>query len=75
MTGYRGRFSIVEVLTMNPDLERRIADGASAEKIAEAARAAGMRSLWGSGLRHVLAGESTFEELARVTGVPPDVPE
>ena len=47
MTGYRGRFSIVEVLTMNPDLERRIADGASAEKIAEAARKAGMRSLVG----------------------------
>jgi CheY-like chemotaxis protein len=70
MTGYRGRFSIVEVLTMNPDLERRVADGASAEKIAEAARKAGMRSLWGSGLRHVLAGESTLEELLRVTDVP-----
>ena len=70
MTGYRGRFSIVEVLTMNPELERRIADGATAEKIAEAARAAGMRSLWGSGLRHVLGGESTFEELLRVTDVP-----
>jgi type II secretory ATPase GspE/PulE/Tfp pilus assembly ATPase PilB-like protein/CheY-like chemotaxis protein len=70
MTGYRGRFSIVEVMTMNPDLERRIADGASAEKIAEAARASGMHSLWDSGLRHVLTGESTVEELARVTDVP-----
>ena len=70
MTGYRGRFSIVEVLTMNPDLERRIADGASAEKIAEAAKAAGMRTLWGSGLRHVLSGESAFEELLRVTDPP-----
>jgi type II secretory ATPase GspE/PulE/Tfp pilus assembly ATPase PilB-like protein/CheY-like chemotaxis protein len=70
MTGYRGRFSIVEVLTMNPELERRIGGGATAEKIAEAARAAGMRSLFGSGLRHVLAGESTLEELLRVTDVP-----
>jgi type II secretory ATPase GspE/PulE/Tfp pilus assembly ATPase PilB-like protein/CheY-like chemotaxis protein len=70
MTGYRGRFSIVEVLTMTPELERRIGDGASAEKIAEAARAAGMRSLFGSGLRHVLSGESTLEELLRVTDVP-----
>jgi CheY-like chemotaxis protein len=70
MTGYRGRFSIVEVLTMNPDIERRIADGASAEKIAEAARQGGMRSLWASGLRHVLSGESTLEELMRVTDVP-----
>jgi CheY-like chemotaxis protein len=70
MTGYRGRFSIVEVLTMTPELERRISDGASAEKIAEAARAAGMRTLWGSGLRHVLSGDSAFEELLRVTDPP-----
>jgi type II secretory ATPase GspE/PulE/Tfp pilus assembly ATPase PilB-like protein/CheY-like chemotaxis protein len=72
MTGYRGRFSIVEVLTMNPELERRIGDGATAEKIAEAAREAGMRSLFGSGLRHVLSGESTLEELLRVTEPPPE---
>jgi type II secretory ATPase GspE/PulE/Tfp pilus assembly ATPase PilB-like protein/CheY-like chemotaxis protein len=72
MTGYRGRFSIVEVLTMTPELERRIGEGATAEKIAEAARAAGMRSLFGSGLRHVLSGESTLEELLRVTDVPPE---
>jgi type II secretory ATPase GspE/PulE/Tfp pilus assembly ATPase PilB-like protein/CheY-like chemotaxis protein len=70
MTGYRGRFSIVEVLTMSPDLEKRISEGAAAEKIAEAARAGGMRSLFASGLRHVLAGESTIEELLRVTEPP-----
>ena len=70
MTGYRGRFSIVEVLTMNAELERRIGAGATADKIAEAARANGMRSLWESGLRHVLAGETTVEELLRVTDVP-----
>ncbi|MEP7228191.1 MAG: ATPase, T2SS/T4P/T4SS family, partial [Gemmatimonadales bacterium] len=70
MTGYRGRFSIVEVLTMSPDLERRISEGAAAEKIAEAARAGGMRSLFASGLRHVLSGESTVEELLRVTEPP-----
>jgi type II secretory ATPase GspE/PulE/Tfp pilus assembly ATPase PilB-like protein/CheY-like chemotaxis protein len=70
MTGYRGRFSIVEVLTMNPELERRISEGAAAERIAEAARAGGMRSLFASGLRHVLSGESTIEELLRVTEPP-----
>ncbi|HEY5940003.1 MAG TPA: type II/IV secretion system protein [Gemmatimonadales bacterium] len=70
MTGYRGRFSIVEVLTMSPELERRISEGAAAEKIAEAARAGGMRSLFASGLRHVLSGESTIEELLRVTEPP-----
>jgi len=29
-----------------------------------------MRSLWESGLRHVIAGESTMDELLRVTDVP-----
>jgi len=72
MTGYRGRFSIVEVLTMNPEIERRIGAGATADKIAEAARHAGMKSLWESGLVHVLNGETTLEELLRVTDVPHD---
>jgi CheY-like chemotaxis protein len=69
-TGYRGRFSIMEVLTINAEIERRIGQGATAEQIAEAARACGLRSLWESGLRHVLAGESTLAELLRVTDVP-----
>ena len=37
-TGYRGRFSIMEVLTVNGEIERRIGQGATAEQIAEAAR-------------------------------------
>ena len=69
-TGYRGRFSIMEVLTLTGDIERLIGEGATAEQIATAARKAGMRSLWESGLRHVLSGESTMEELLRVTDVP-----
>jgi type II secretory ATPase GspE/PulE/Tfp pilus assembly ATPase PilB-like protein/CheY-like chemotaxis protein len=72
MTGYRGRFSIMEVLTMNTDLERRIGRGATADVIAEGAREYGMRSLFESGLRHVLAGDSTLEELLRVADVPPE---
>jgi len=71
-TGYRGRFSIMEVLTVNGEIERRIGQGATAEQIAEAARSIGMRSLWDSGLRHVLSGETTLVELLRVTDVPPD---
>jgi CheY-like chemotaxis protein len=74
MTGYRGRFSIVEVLTMNPELERRVGQGATADQIAELAREAGMRSLFESGLRHVLGGDSTLEELLRVTDVPRQTP-
>ncbi len=70
MTGYRGRFSVVEVLTMNVDLEKIIGGGATADKIAEAARKNGMLSLFESGLRHVLAGETSVDELLRVVDVP-----
>jgi type II secretory ATPase GspE/PulE/Tfp pilus assembly ATPase PilB-like protein/CheY-like chemotaxis protein len=69
-TGYRGRFSIMEILTLTPEIERLIGEGGTAEQIASAARAGGMKSLWESGLRHIIAGESTMEELLRVTDVP-----
>ncbi|MFQ6046403.1 MAG: ATPase, T2SS/T4P/T4SS family [Gemmatimonadales bacterium] len=70
MTGYRGRFSIVEVLPVTPEVERRIGANESAERIADAARAGGMKSLWESGVSHVLRGESTIDELLRVVDVP-----
>src|SRR5213595_294880 len=72
MTGYRGRFSILEILTMTAELERRIAAGEAADRIAEAARRGGMKSLWDSGLAHVTRGESTLDELTRVVDIPAD---
>ena len=74
MTGYRGRFSIVEVLAMTPELERRIGAGAPPDQLAEAARAGGMKTLWDSGLHHVLDGHSSIEELLRVVDVPVVMP-
>jgi type II secretory ATPase GspE/PulE/Tfp pilus assembly ATPase PilB-like protein/CheY-like chemotaxis protein len=70
MTGYRGRFSILEILTMSPELERRIAAGEAADRIADAARRGGMKTLWDSGLAHVMRGESTLDELTRVVDIP-----
>ena len=70
MTGYRGRFSILEILTMTPELERLIAAGDAADRIAQAARRGGMKGLWESGLAHVARGESTLDELTRVVDIP-----
>jgi type II secretory ATPase GspE/PulE/Tfp pilus assembly ATPase PilB-like protein len=70
MTGFRGRFSIVEVLTCTPEVERAISTGATADRIAEAGRNSGMRSLFESGLEHVMRGESSLEELKRVVDMP-----
>ena len=69
-TGFRGRFAIVEMLVVTPELERLIGTGATAGVLAAECRRNGMRSLFESGLRHVLAGHSSVEELLRVTDVP-----
>jgi type II secretory ATPase GspE/PulE/Tfp pilus assembly ATPase PilB-like protein/ActR/RegA family two-component response regulator len=70
MTGYRGRFSIMEILRITPDVERAIGANETADRIADVAHRGGMRSLWDSGLSHVLRGESTIDELLRVVDVP-----
>ncbi len=72
MTGYRGRFSILEILVITPELERLISQGATADKIADVAASEGMRSIWESGVAHALRGESTIEELLRVVDIPQD---
>ena len=69
-TGYRGRLAIAEVLIVTPEVERRISAGESADRIAEAARDAGMASLWDSGLQHVKAGSTSIDELLRVCEAP-----
>jgi type II secretory ATPase GspE/PulE/Tfp pilus assembly ATPase PilB-like protein len=71
-TGYRGRFAITEVLQVNLETERRIAANESMDRIAEAARDAGMKSLWESGIYHVKLGETALEELVRVLEMPSD---
>lgn len=72
MTGYRGRHAVHEMLTVNEDLQARIAAGEPVDQLIEAARAAGMRSLWDSGVEHVKRGDTTIAELLRVLEAPPE---
>ena len=69
-TGYRGRLAIMEILVSDADVERRIGEAASTEDISEAARRGGMRTMWESGVDHVVSGETDIEELLRVLEVP-----
>ena len=73
-TGYRGRFSIMEILVSDAEVERRISAGESTERISDAAKRAGMRTMWDSGVDHVIAGDTDLEELLRVLEVPTDTP-
>src|SRR5207249_4862236 len=54
MTGYRGRFAIIEVLTVSAEVERRIAAGETAEPSAGAAPSSGMQGRSDSGSAHGL---------------------
>ena len=69
-TGYRGRLAVMEILVSDSEVERRISAGESTERISDAARRAGMRTMWDSGVEHVLGGETDIDELLRVLEVP-----
>jgi general secretion pathway protein E len=66
-TGFRGRKAIAELLVMNDDLREMIVARFPAKRLKEAARAAGTRTLREAALELVKAGESTLEEINRVT--------
>jgi len=69
-TGYRGRFSIVEILQVTPEIERLVGANATADRLAVVAHEEGMRTLFECGLRHVLDGHSSVDELLRVADIP-----
>jgi general secretion pathway protein E len=68
-TGFRGRKAIGELLVMNDELRELIVARAPARRIKEAARACGTRSLREAASALVEAGETTLEEINRVTFV------
>ncbi len=63
---FHGRLALVEVIVGAPEFERRVAAGESTERIADAARAGGMRTLWKSGVAHAAAGHTSIAEVMRV---------
>ena len=66
-TGYLGRTTIVEFLVMNDDLRRAVMRHAGMGEIEEVARQHGMRTMYEDGIAKALAGETTIEEVLRVT--------
>jgi general secretion pathway protein E len=66
-TGYAGRTGIHELFVLDDDMHRVIMSGADATLLHAAAKRQGMISLYEDGLRKVVAGETSMEELLRVT--------
>jgi type IV pilus assembly protein PilB len=65
-TGYKGRFGIHEMMTVNEEIADLIVRRAPVSEVRNAARANGMKMLREDGLRKVLAGTTTPEEIQRV---------
>ncbi len=66
-TGYQGRTGIYELLTVDENLRSLIHDGTSEGKVRDYAKARGMQTIRQDGLRWVLKGETSLEEVLRVT--------
>jgi general secretion pathway protein E len=68
-TGYKGRKAIAEILLLNDELRELISARAPIRAIKEVAEKQGTRSLRQAALALVKSGETTLEEINRVTFV------
>jgi len=67
-TGYMGRSGIFEVMEVNDKIRDLIRDKSDADLIRKAAIADGMVGLREAAVQKMLKGETTFDEVIRVTG-------
>ena len=64
--GYRGRLALLELLRFDAELDELVARGASTVDISKAAAARGFRPLADDGIRRVLEGTTSLDEVSRV---------
>ena len=64
--GYRGRLSIMEIVRFDRDMNEALARNSSVGELHALATAKGFRPLADDGIRRVLAGDTTLDEIARV---------
>ncbi|MDF1754921.1 MAG: ATPase, T2SS/T4P/T4SS family [Verrucomicrobiales bacterium] len=67
MTGYRGRMGLYEIFNIDEEVRLLINGDQSTPELRKRARELGMRTLREDGIRKVLAGLTTAEEVMRVT--------
>lgn len=66
-TGYFGRTGVFEIMEVNEEIRDLIAEGGSSEELENAARRAGMCTLHDNGIRYVLEGITSIEEMLKVS--------
>ncbi len=68
-TGYKGRKAVAELLVFNDSIRELIVTREPVRKVKEAARANGTRSMREAALEMVKRGETTLQEINRVTSL------
>jgi type II secretory ATPase GspE/PulE/Tfp pilus assembly ATPase PilB-like protein len=66
-TGYHGRSAVFEVMDLNRALRRMVLDGSNEDQMKQQAVADGLATLRKSGIRKILDGVTTIEEVRQVT--------
>ncbi len=66
-TGYKGRIALYEVMPVDEQIRKAIISGADTDEIKKIAINSGMQTLRQSGIRKVLNGITTIEEVLEVT--------
>ena len=65
--GYKGRVGVYEVMKVTPEISQIIMEDGNALQIAKAAEQAGFNNLRRSGLKKVMQGVTSLQEINRVT--------
>ena len=66
-TGYSGRITVIEILTLNKEIEKLTLDLAPVSEIQKAAVASGMVTMEMDGILKIIDGLTTIDEVWRVT--------
>jgi type IV pilus assembly protein PilB len=66
-TGYKGRFGLFELMIVTDDIRDMIMRNASRDELREVAKGYGMVSLRDAGIKAMLEGVTTMEEVIRET--------
>jgi type II secretory ATPase GspE/PulE/Tfp pilus assembly ATPase PilB-like protein len=66
-TGYRGRLAVYEMLAFTEQIKQMTVQRANALDIKKVAVRSGMKTLRGSGWQRIYSGDTTLEEVLRVT--------
>ena len=66
-SGYKGRCGLYELMSISPDIKKQMSKSVDTDEIRRIAASEGMTSIMQEGLTLVISGETTLEEVLRVT--------